>query len=161
AFALWCLGYPEQALQSVHAALVLAQRLAHPHTLALALHWAAILHWLRREGQATQQEAEAFIALATEQGFPFWVAQGTIMLGGAFAEQGQTEKGIAQLHEGVAACRAIGAEVFMTGWLAMLGEAYGKVGQREQGLRVVDEALTLVEKKAEQVYEAELYRLKG
>ena len=43
----------------------------------------------------------------------------------------------------------------------MLAEAYGKVGQREEGLRVVDEALTLVEKKGEQVYEADLYRLKG
>src|SRR5438128_2197184 len=43
----------------------------------------------------------------------------------------------------------------------MLAEAYGKVEQREEGLRVVDEALTLVEKRGEQVYEAELYRLKG
>jgi tetratricopeptide (TPR) repeat protein len=43
----------------------------------------------------------------------------------------------------------------------MPAEAYGKVGQTEEGLRVVDEALTLVEKKGEHVYEAELYRLKG
>jgi predicted ATPase len=81
AFALWCLGYPGQALQSIHEALTLAQRLAHSHSLAFALTWAAILHWLRREGQATKEQAEAAIALATEQGFPFWVAQGTIMRG--------------------------------------------------------------------------------
>ena len=161
AFALWCLGYPDQALQSIHAALTLAQRLAHPHTLALALQWAAMLHWLRREGQATKEQAEAAIALATEQGFPFWVAQCTIIWGWALADQGQGEKGIAQLHEGVTAYRATGAELFLTGWLAMLAEAYGKVDQREEGLRVVDEALTLVEKKGEQVYEAEIYRLKG
>jgi predicted ATPase len=83
------------------------------------------------------------------------------MRGWALADQGQGGEGIAQLHEGVAASRATGAEVFLTGWLAMLAEAYGKVGQTEEGLRVVDEALTLVEKKGERVYEAELYRLKG
>jgi predicted ATPase len=84
-----------------------------------------------------------------------------MMRGWALAEQGQGEKGIAQLLEGVTAYRATGAEVFLTGWLAPLAEAYGKVEQTEEGLRVVDEALTLVEKKGEQVYEAELYRLKG
>jgi predicted ATPase len=161
AFALWCLGYPDQALQRIHEALTLAQRLAHPHSLAFALTWAAILHWLRREGQATKEQAEAAIALATEQGFPFWVAQGTMMRGWALADQGRGKEGIAQLHEGVTAYRATGAEVFLTGWLALLAEAYGKVEQTEEGLRVVDEALTLVEKKGEQVYEAELYRLKG
>jgi predicted ATPase len=161
AFALWCLGYPDQALQSMHEALTLAQRLAHPHSLAFALTWAAILHWLRRESQATKEQAEAAIALATEQGFPFWVAQGTMMRGWALADQGQGEEGIAQLHEGVTAYRATGAEVFLAGWLALLTEAYGKVGQTKEGLRVVDEALTLVEKKGEHVYEAELYRLKG
>ncbi|MGH8069201.1 MAG: hypothetical protein ACRERE_28995 [Candidatus Entotheonellia bacterium] len=161
AFAVWCLGYPDQALQSMHEALMLAQRLAHPHSLAFALTWAAILHWLRREGQATKEQAEAAIALATEQRFPFWVAQGAIMRGWALADQGQGEKGIAQLLEGVIAYRATGAEVFLTGWPALLAEAYGKVGQTEEGLHVVDEALTLVEKKGEHVYEAELYRLKG
>jgi len=40
AFALWCLGFPDQALQNMHEALILAHRLAHPHSLACTLHWA-------------------------------------------------------------------------------------------------------------------------
>ena len=47
--ALWLLGYPDQALASSQAALALAQQLAHPSTLTLALYWAAVLHHLRRE----------------------------------------------------------------------------------------------------------------
>jgi predicted ATPase len=131
AFALWCLGYPDQALHSTREALTLAQKLAHPHSLACALHWAAVLHWLRREGQATKEQAQATLALSTEQGFPYFLAQGTITQGWALADQGQGEEGIAQLLEGVTASRATGAEVFLTGWLAMLAEAYGKVGQPE------------------------------
>ena len=37
AWALWMLGYPEQALQGVHEALTLAQELSHPYSLGLAL----------------------------------------------------------------------------------------------------------------------------
>ena len=58
ACVLWFLGYPDQALQRMHEALTLGQELAHPHSLANALHFAAQLHQLRREGQAAQERAE-------------------------------------------------------------------------------------------------------
>src|SRR5713226_9830251 len=51
----------------------------------------------------TQAAGEALIALATEQGFPYWLALGTILHGWALAEQGQGEKGIAQIRQGIAA----------------------------------------------------------
>ena len=38
--ALWCLGYPAQAVQRSQEALALAQELAHPYSLAAAQHWA-------------------------------------------------------------------------------------------------------------------------
>src|SRR5262249_22801436 len=37
AWALWLLGYPDQALQSSHQALTWAQDVAHAHSLAVAL----------------------------------------------------------------------------------------------------------------------------
>src|SRR6266571_3820624 len=76
ALALWMLGYPDQALKRSQEALTLAQELSHPFSLAWALHFAAWLHQCRREVQATQGQAEALIALSTEQGFPFWLAPG-------------------------------------------------------------------------------------
>ena len=68
--ALWLLGYPDQAAASIQAALALAQQLAHPLTLAMALYLAAILHHLCREAPLTQARAEAVMTIATEQGFP-------------------------------------------------------------------------------------------
>jgi predicted ATPase len=49
AWALWFLGYPDQALQRSHAALILAQELSHPYSLGYALNFAAQLHQFRRE----------------------------------------------------------------------------------------------------------------
>ncbi len=83
---LWHLGYPEQALKRNQEALSLAQELSHPFSLAWALTFAAILHQSRREGQAVEERAEAVIALSTEQGFPFWLAWGTMMQGWTLAE---------------------------------------------------------------------------
>jgi len=161
AWALWYLGYPDQALRRIHEALTLAQELSHPFSLAFALAFAAWLHQLRREGQAAQERAAAAIALSTDQGFPFWVAWGTILRGSALAEQGQRAEGIAQMRQGIAAWRATGAELQRPYYLALLAEAYGKAGQAEEGLSVLAEALTAVHKTGERQHEAELHRLKG
>jgi predicted ATPase/class 3 adenylate cyclase len=161
AWVLWHLGYPDQSLKRSHEALVLAQELSHPFSLAVALYFAAQLHQCRREGQAVQELAEEVIALCTEQGFPLWLAWGTMMRGWALAEQGQREEGIALIRQCLAALRAMGAELWQPHNLALLAEVYGKVGQAEEGLSALAEALVVVNKTGERWWETELYRLKG
>jgi predicted ATPase len=159
--ALWYLGYPDQALQRSQEALAWAQGLSHPFSSVGALLTAVIVHRLRREGQAAQERAETVMTLSAEQGFVLPLAHGTLHRGWALAEQGQGEEGIAQIGQGLDACRATGAEVLRPSHLAMLAEAYGKVGQPDEGLTALAEALAIVDKTGERLYEAELYRLKG
>jgi predicted ATPase len=163
ALALWHLGYPDQALRRSHEALRLAQELSHPYSLSWASVFAALFFLqLRREGQAVQERAEAVITVSTEQGFALEsVAIAPILQGWALAEQGQGEKGIAGIRQGLDAMRAIGAELGRPYYLALLAAAYGKVGQAEEGLTALAEALTLVDQTGECFHEAELYRLKG
>src|SRR5262249_16910969 len=118
-------------------------------------------HQLRREGCGTQERAEAAITFATELGFPYLLIGGTILRGWTLAEQGRGAEGIAQMRQGLAAYRAMGAEDMRTYFLALLAEAYGKGGQAEEGLSVLAEALAAVHHSEEHFYEAELYRLKG
>jgi hypothetical protein len=110
AWPLWLLGYPDQALTRSHEAITLAQELSHPLSLAAAFDYAAFTHCYRREGHATQERAEAGMALSSEKGFPQYVALGMIMRGWALAVQGQGEEGITQLLQGMAAQRAAGIE---------------------------------------------------
>jgi predicted ATPase/class 3 adenylate cyclase len=160
-WVLWLLGYPEQALQRSRAALTLARELSHPHTLAAVLFFAGILHQLRRERHLTRERAEAAIALAREQGLPFWVPFANIERGWALATQGQWDEGIAHIQQGLVAHQAIDAEIARPVYLAMLTEAYVAAGQVQAGLRVLAEALAHVDRTEERYYEAELYRLKG
>src|SRR5262249_32190643 len=140
ASALSLLGYPEQALKRSDEMVTLAQALSHPSSLGFALWLAAMLRQFRREAQATQAQAEAAIALATEQGLPTWLANGTVQRGWALVAQGQGEAGIAQLRQGLAAHRATGEELVRPYFLALLAEAYGTVGQPKEGLTALAEA---------------------
>ncbi len=161
AFTLWHLGYPDQALQRVHEALTLAQELSHPYSLAFVLFIAAWIHQYRREEQAAQERAEEMMRLCREHGFPFWLAEGTILQGWALVEQGQQREGVVQIRQGVSAHRETGVELAQPYFLAVLAEAYAKVEKGEEALAVLAEALAMVQNKGERMWEAELYRLKG
>ena len=161
ALALWCLGYPAQALERSGEALALAKTLAHPLGFAYALGFAAVIHQRRHEGQGAQAHAETMIALSREQGLAFLLSTATLRLGAALAEQGRTEEGIAKMREGLDAFRATGAELERPYQLSLLAEAYGQFGQAEAALRVLGEALTAVKNSGEGVWEAELHRLRA
>src|SRR5437773_3531418 len=107
--SLWLIGYPDPPVASIQAALALAQQLAHPLSLTLALRNAAVLHNLRREAPLTQTRAEAAMTIATEQGFPQQLATATPLRGWALAASGHGEEGIAQIQQGLATYQAIGA----------------------------------------------------
>ncbi len=161
AWTLWFLGYPAQGLARSQEAVTLVQQIDHPFSLCVALSNAAIFHQCRQEGQATQERAEAAIRLATEQGFPLWMAISSILRGWALVQQGHAREGIEQLHQGLIAHRATGSEIGRPYFLVLLAEAHRTMRQPEGGLTVLTEALALMDTTGERWYEPELHRLKG
>jgi predicted ATPase len=160
-WALWLSGYPAQALRRSHDALRLAREQSHPFTLSLTLATVAILRHMRREGDAALEYVQASLALSIEHGFPYLRAVGTVLQGWELARAGQVAAGTAQIDEGLAALRAMGAEVFRPYLLALLAEACGSGGQIAAGLGVLEEAMGVAEQHAELFYAAELHRLQG
>jgi class 3 adenylate cyclase/predicted ATPase len=158
---LWRLGYPAQALTRSHEMLTLTQELQYVFSLVRALHYATLLHQLRREVRATQERAEAALALSTEHGFAQWWGDVTFQRGWALAAQGQHEEGIAHMQQGLAAKRATGSVLGLSEYLVRLAEMYDGMGQADAGLPLLAEALTHVDTTGERHYEAEAYRIKG
>ena len=161
AMALWLLGYPDQALRQQHAADALAHEVAHPPSLAFARMLAAIAHQLRRETHAAHEQAEALIALATEQGFALFRAIGGILRGATRTALGPREEQIGQIRQGLAAVRETGSALWEPYFLALLADVYAQAGQVEAGLATLDEALAAAQATGERWAEAELYRLRG
>jgi predicted ATPase/class 3 adenylate cyclase len=158
---LWLLGYPEQALTRLHDALALAHALSHPYSLAFAQCWAALIYQVRRDVPAVHEHAEAAVALATAQGFTAWATWGTIMRGWALAMQSQDQEGMAQIHQGIAAWRAIGQALTIPYFCILLAEVATYLGPPADGFQALAEAHTLVEQHETRYWEAEIHRLQG
>ena len=100
------------------------------------------------------------MAFCMEQGFTQQLAMGTILRGWGLAAQGQADRGIAQMHQGLAASQDAGIELGRAPVLTQLAEAYWHIGQTEAGLRLLAEALAVMDRTGERWWEAEVYRLK-
>jgi class 3 adenylate cyclase/DNA-binding winged helix-turn-helix (wHTH) protein/tetratricopeptide (TPR) repeat protein len=161
AMALWCLGFPAQAVRRGQEALTLGQELGHPLSLAMAQWWVALMYRRRREASVVQALSESVLTLATVEGFPMYMNIGMCLRGWALAMQGQGEVGLAQLRQGLAAVVAMGHEVWRPFGLPLLAEAAGHLGQVEEGLRLLAEALPALEANAQGDSLAEVYRLQG
>jgi predicted ATPase len=155
------LGYPDRALTCLQAAMALAHELSHPFSLAFARCGVASVYQLRRDVLAVHEHAEAAVALATEQGFPFLLAMGTSLRGWALAMQGQGEEVLAQVRQGIAAWRATGAALGVAFFCTLLAEVSDHLGHTADGLQALAEAHALVEQHEERYWEAEVCRLRG
>ena len=161
AWTLWLLGYPDQAAARTREALALARSLDHPFGLSYACHLAAGLHQWRREHQMVQDLEDEALAHDTEHGFGLLLTAGMIQRGWLLAERGQREAGLAQIREGLARHREIGAAVLVPAVLALVAETHQKLGRPVEGLSALAEALMATRQSGQHYWEAELHRLTG
>jgi class 3 adenylate cyclase/predicted ATPase len=158
---LFCRGFPDQALARSSAPIAEALRLAHPPSLAVYLSVSTRLVLLVGDSAALGERADQLVAVATEQGFPHWHAEGTIFRGWARVKNGDVAEGISLLRGGCAAYRATGAELWMPHYTALIAGACEIAGQIEEAVSLLDDALRIAERTGERWFAAELNRHKG
>jgi predicted ATPase len=158
---LFYLGFPDQALTQSNAAIVEAQRLAHPPSLALSLSLGAGLLSFVGDDAALDDRADQLVALASKQGFPYRRVMGTIYRGWVKVKNGYVTEGISLLRRGLSAYRAFGAGVSMPRYIALLVAACEIAGEIEEAATLLDDALQIVERTGERSFAAELNRQKG
>ena len=161
AIALFCLGFPDDALVQSNAVIADARRLAHPPTLTVSLSTDARLLSVSGDNATLDQRAGQLIAVATEQGFPLYRMLGTIYRGWAKVNTGDLQAGISLLRSGSSAYSATGAQSRISYHTALLAKACQIAGQVEEAAVHLDNALQLAEAIGERWFTAELYRHKG
>jgi class 3 adenylate cyclase/predicted ATPase len=160
-YVLFCLGFPDQALAGSSAAIAEARRLVHPPSLAASLTMGSRLLSLVGDNAVLEERADELIAIATEQGFSYWVAIGTIFRGWVKVKNGDLTEGMSLLGSGSSAFRATGSEMFVPHHIALLARACEIAGQIEGALTLLDDTLQIVERTGERWFAAELNRHKG
>ncbi|MCZ6743509.1 MAG: adenylate cyclase, partial [Alphaproteobacteria bacterium] len=159
--ALCLLGYAEQAVQNAVDGVTLAERLSHPFSLAMARYFVAQVHQYRLEADIVRSHAQAAITMCESHGFESFRAQAAMLLGWAAAAGGESEPGIAQIREGLAAWQSTGTSMRRPYFLALLADALLRADRTEEGLNIIAEAEALIERSGETRWQGETVRLKG
>lgn len=160
-WALWFLGYPDQAEEEFKIAIQHARELGHPYTLAFALVGGCALQWYLRNPTKIEEYTEELDRLSNDKGFIYWQGHSIFYRGERRVLEGQVKEGIDQMKLGLQTMRLTGTETCLTRLLARMTEALRQAGEVKEGIAAVDEALDLKEKFDERYMEAELFRLKG
>ena len=160
-FALWLLGFADQAAARVELALARAAVVKHPFSLAFATSLIAWQYHFRREPAAVLEYADAALAVSAEHSLGQWVPVGRMLKGWALAEEGRLDEGIELMRAGLDLFRTTGAELNRPHFLSMLAEACGRAGRPAEAVASLDEAIAIAERNHDRYWTPELLRLKG
>jgi class 3 adenylate cyclase/tetratricopeptide (TPR) repeat protein len=153
----WMLGYPDRSLEELKAAVRSAETLGHPFTLAQTLCFAALAHIFRGEPPAAADCAERALKICEEHHVAQLHGLALCHNGWALALSGDSEKGLAQIRQGVDGYLGVAQHIL----LALQADVQLAIGRPEAALESVAAGLEVVEKTGVATLEAELCRLKG
>lgn len=161
AHALWCLGYPQQALSRGLEAVKLVQNLDQPFNQALVSAYLALLQQLCADEAIARTHAEQALALTSKYQAPYYRAWADILVSYALALEQSDEERIRRLCNSITAFKTSEARVRLPYYLSLLANVYRKAGRAEKGLACIDEALSEARAHNERWWDAELHRLRG
>jgi tetratricopeptide (TPR) repeat protein len=156
-WALWMLGYPEQALERTRIMFASATERGHLSNSAMALHHGAVSYNYFREPESAIKFAEEGLALANANGFLLWKGLLTNQIGAALVESGKFAEGLARLQQGAELSTAQGA----SGLPGRIAFALGKTGQRDEGLKTIRSSLAVGGEGGPTLPESELQIIRG
>jgi tetratricopeptide (TPR) repeat protein len=133
----WFAGYPIRSRESGEAAVALARRVKHPHSLAFALAFLGAQHLWRREMESCMPVAEELLALATERRFRHWQADALLMQACILADHGKAEAALERLEHAASLFRHRGTGADPQYDLRM-ARVFDRVGRKEDALRILE-----------------------
>ncbi|MFO1286051.1 MAG: hypothetical protein U1F49_05675 [Rubrivivax sp.] len=157
AWAMWQLGYPDQAMQRVRTVVERAGRLKHDFSLGQAFGFLGAIHLFRGEFEAAREAAARAIEICERGGFAMWLSLARLIRGRALAETGAAAEGVAEMAAAHELWRSTGTVLTTLFYLALRAEgSAARAGRAAEGLALLDEALAIIERNGERYYEAEV-----
>jgi TOMM system kinase/cyclase fusion protein len=160
-WALWFLGFADQAVLHATDALRLAQEVKHPTSIVFAHFYLSGVHNYRGEPKLARETAEAGLKIAVEHKLAMWIAMFKIQLGWAISCVEDQAAGIDLLKEGLSGWRKTGARAGVTYYLTPLSWALWRAGKFNEALNTLAEAEEVVATQGERCFEPEIERLRG
>ncbi len=161
ALSLWLLGFPERSLGAIREAMAWAHTLAHAGSTAHGMDYRLMVNRYRRDVRVVRRYAEEMMAFGEKHDLPVQRAKGKVFLGWATAEDGELERGIALMHEGLEVQKAIDTREDFPVFFEMLAGAYARCGRQDRAQDLLTEILEETERTDLCYWTPELYRVRG
>jgi class 3 adenylate cyclase/predicted ATPase len=155
--ALWATGYPERSVESFAAALALADEIVHPLSKGHRLTMSSLLPVFRSDWPEAFRAADTAMARLSEFGMPTWTSMAMLMRGWALVALGEAADGLAQIRR----CLKVGDLVGLGTHHAFYAEALYLAGATDEALAALDDALPLMERTGERLWQANAMALRG
>jgi predicted ATPase len=138
-----------------------ARRIGHRNSLALPLFFGGVMRQILGDREGVKLRAAELAQISGEAGFRFWQAGATILQAWAIADEGETERGRADLQRGVSEWRSTEAQYMSPYFAALLAQIELKAGNPAAALRLLEGAQEVIERTNERWFAAEVLRLQG
>jgi class 3 adenylate cyclase/predicted ATPase len=161
ALALWLLGFPERSLVAIGEATAWAETLAHAGSVAHGMDIRLMVHRYRRDVPAVHRYAEEMVAFGEKHDLPVQRAKGMVFLGWALAQEGEIERGLTLMRDGLEVQKAIDTREDFPVFYEMLAGAYAQGARGDLALEVLAEILEETERTGLCYWTPELYRVRG
>jgi DNA-binding SARP family transcriptional activator/predicted ATPase len=160
-WALWALGYPDQALARSRAAIELSDKTAHPASKALALAAGSFLHALMRDSEGALSLSKSGLEPALEFKLPFYVSVLEFVRGLTLVRQGSSADGPRIMHSALQSYVAMGTRDLLPTMHILVAEAYAEAGNIGAASEAFAHAAYIAQGHEERFFSAELSRMKG
>jgi predicted ATPase len=161
AHALWCLGYPQQALNRGIEAVRLVESLNQPFNRALVSAYLALLQQWCADAATARACAEEALTLTSTYQAPYYHSWAAILVSYALALEQPSEPHVERLRASIDDFKASGARLSLPYYLSLLAHVLAQAGRALEGLAVLDEALAEARAHNERWWNAEVHRLRG
>lgn len=155
-------GDLDRARDQATLAVGTAERLGHPHSLALALAMQANLHHALRDVDVVRDAADRLLALSTQQRFTHWTMQALHFRSWVAAHDGEFDEAIRLSLDCGEAARRLGTTLPDTYYQPARLDILLLAGRAEEALTAIDElAAILAERRIRWALDPELLRLRA
>ncbi len=161
-WALWHLGFPDQARASRTEAMRWAGEIDHPSTTGLAQCWGGAFGGaLERNVDQVAEHARKSIDLAQMLEMPLWLGWSRVFLGWAQSLRGERDAGRQEIDRGISELRRNRCMLLMPLLLGLSAEAHARENELALAHRDIDEAFEVLEKTGYVAWTPHLHLIRG
>jgi class 3 adenylate cyclase/predicted ATPase len=155
-------GYLDQANETTNVAVAYARSIDHQPSLAYALFYAGALPAaMRNEPQKAAEFAKEIFALSERLDSSLWLASSHVISAWSDGVSCPSEDSLQLFHQGLEGLKSAAPNPWQPFYLTLLAEIYVTSGETGRALSTLQNALTLVEKTDERMWEAGIHILLG